>query len=60
MCELRSLLKPNNQEEENPMRPPLWHPRIELSDHEALIIKRIKRAKLFTTDSIRGTIDATL
>ncbi|MGB8689880.1 MAG: IS1182 family transposase [Microcoleus sp.] len=30
------------------MRPPLWHPPIELSDHEALIIKRIKRAKLFT------------
>jgi hypothetical protein len=47
--ELRSLLNPNNQEEEkNPMRPPLWHPPIELSDHEALIIKRIKRAKLFT------------
>ena len=49
ICELRSLLNPNNQEEEkNPMRPPLWHPPIELSDHEALIIKRIKRAKLFT------------
>ncbi|MEG3844436.1 hypothetical protein [Microcoleus sp. herbarium14] len=30
------------------MRPPLWHPPIELSDHEELIIKRIKRAKLFT------------
>jgi len=49
ICELRSLLKPNNQEEEKkPMRPPLWHPPIELSDHEAWIIKRIKRAKLFT------------
>jgi len=49
ICELRSLLNPNNQEEEkNPMRPRLWHPPIELSDHEALIIKRIKRAKLFT------------
>ena len=47
--ELRILLKPNNQEEEKtPMRPRLWHPPIELSDHEALIIKRIKRAKLFT------------
>ncbi|MEG4048074.1 IS1182 family transposase [Microcoleus sp. Pol17_C1] len=30
------------------MRPPLWHPPIELSETEALIIKRIKRAKLFT------------
>ncbi len=30
------------------MRPPLWHPPIELSEREALIIKRIKRAKLFT------------
>ena len=30
------------------MRPPLWHPPIELSDPESLIIKRIKRAKLFT------------
>jgi hypothetical protein len=30
------------------MRPPLWHPPIELSQREALIIKRIKRAKLFT------------
>ena len=30
------------------MRPPLWHPPIELSDTEALIIKRIKRGKLFT------------
>ena len=49
MSELTSLLKPNNQEEEkNPIRPRLWHPRIQLSDHEALIIKRIKRAKLFT------------
>ena len=49
ISEFRSLLNPNNQEKEkNPMRPPLWHPPIELSDHEALIIKRIKRAKLFT------------
>jgi Transposase DDE domain/Transposase domain (DUF772) len=49
ICELRSWLNHHNQEEEkNPMRPPLWHPPIELSDHEALIIKRIKRAKLFT------------
>ncbi len=49
ISESRSLLNPNNQEKEkNPMRPPLWHPPIELSDHEALIIKRIKRAKLFT------------
>ncbi len=30
------------------MRPHLWHPPIELSATEALIIKRIKRAKLFT------------
>ncbi|MEG4076446.1 IS1182 family transposase [Microcoleus sp. Pol14D6] len=30
------------------MRPLSWHPPIELSDSEALIIKRIKRAKLFT------------
>ncbi|MEG4912677.1 IS1182 family transposase [Microcoleus sp. B7-D4] len=30
------------------MRPASWHPPIELSDSEALIIKRIKRAKLFT------------
>jgi hypothetical protein len=49
MCELRSWLNPNNQKEEkNPMRPHLWHPPIELSHQEALIIKRIKRAKLFT------------
>jgi hypothetical protein len=34
---LRSWLNPNNQKEEkNPMRPPLWHPPIELSDQEAL------------------------
>ena len=30
------------------MRPHLWHPPIELSERESLIIKRIKRAKLFT------------
>ncbi len=30
------------------MRPPLWHPPVELSDAEASIVKRIKRAKLFT------------
>lgn len=30
------------------MRPPLWHPPIELNEHESLIVKRIKRAKLFT------------
>jgi len=47
--ELRSWLNPHNQKEEKtPMRPPLWHPPIELSDQEALIIKRIKRAKLLT------------
>ena len=47
--ELRSLLNSHNHEEErNLMRPPLWHPPIELSEREALIIKRIKRAKLFT------------
>src|SRR4028118_1751146 len=47
--ELKSLLNSNNQEEgRNLMRPPLWHPPIELSDPESLIIKRIKRAKLFT------------
>src|SRR4028118_630410 len=47
--EVRSLLNSHNQEEErNLMRPPLWHPPIELSEREALIIKRIKRAKLFT------------
>jgi hypothetical protein len=46
---LRSLLNSDNQEEgRNLMRPPLWHPPIELSETEALIIKRIKRAKLFT------------
>ena len=49
ICQLRSLLNSHHQEErKKPMRPPLWHPPIELSDHEALIIKRIKRAKLFT------------
>jgi len=49
ICEVRSLLNFHNQEEErNLMRPPLWHPPIELSEREALIIKRIKRAKLFT------------
>ena len=48
ICEVRSLLNSHNQEEErNLMRPPLWHPPIELSEREALIIKRIKRAKLF-------------
>ena len=47
--ELKSLLNSDNQEEgRNLMRPPLWHPPIELSETEALIIKRIKRAKLFT------------
>ena len=30
------------------MRPPLWHPPVELSDAEASIVKRIKRAKFFT------------
>src|SRR5262250_1510633 len=30
-----------------PMRPPLWHPPIELSTGEQAIIKRIRRAKLF-------------
>jgi hypothetical protein len=45
----KSLFNSNNQEEgRNLMRPPLWHPPIELSQREALIIKRIKRAKLFT------------
>ena len=29
------------------MRPPLWHPPIELSTGEQAIIKRIRRAKLF-------------
>jgi hypothetical protein len=49
ICELKSLLNSDNQEEgKNLMRPPLWHPPIELSEREALIIKRIKRAKLFT------------
>jgi hypothetical protein len=49
ISELRSRLNSNNQEERrNFMRPPSWHPPIELSDSEALIIKRIKRAKLFT------------
>src|SRR4028118_2327223 len=48
ISEVRSLLNSHHQEErKNPMRPPLWHPPIELSDHEELIIKRIKRAKLF-------------
>jgi hypothetical protein len=49
ISEVRSLLNSHHQEErKNPMRPPLWHPPIELSDYEELIIKRIKRAKLFT------------
>ena len=30
------------------MRPPLWHPPVELSDSEQIIINRIKKAKLFT------------
>src|SRR4029453_15542069 len=30
-----------------PMRPPLWHPPGELSTAEHVIIKRIRRAKLF-------------
>src|SRR5215472_9969503 len=30
-----------------PMRPPLWHPPIELSTAEHAIMKRIRRAKLF-------------
>src|ERR671922_1299907 len=30
-----------------PMRPPLWHPPVELSTAEHAIIKRIRRAKLF-------------
>src|SRR4029434_5346885 len=30
-----------------PMRPPLWHPPVELSTVEHAIIKRIRRAKLF-------------
>ena len=30
------------------MRPPLWTPPVELSASEEVIIKRIKRAKLFT------------
>src|SRR4029079_11220071 len=47
--ELRSLLNSHNQEEgRNLMRPHLWHPPIEISERESLIIKRIKRAKLFT------------
>jgi hypothetical protein len=29
------------------MRPPLWHPLVELSTAEHAIIKRIRRAKLF-------------
>src|SRR4029434_2599710 len=29
-----------------PMRPPLWHPLVELSTAEHAIIKRIRRAKL--------------
>jgi hypothetical protein len=29
------------------MRPPLWHPPVELSPAEHAIIKRIRRAKLF-------------
>jgi hypothetical protein len=32
---LKSLFNSNNQEvRKNPIRPPLWHPPIELSDHE--------------------------
>ena len=29
------------------MRPPLWHPPVELSTAEHAVIKRIRRAKLF-------------
>lgn len=29
------------------MRPPSWNPPVELSDAEKVIVKRIKRAKLF-------------
>jgi hypothetical protein len=29
------------------MRPPLWHPPIDLSTAEQTIIRRIRRAKLF-------------
>ncbi len=29
------------------MRPPQWHPRIELSKKEKKVVKRIRRAKLF-------------
>ena len=29
------------------MRPPLWHPPVDLSTAEHAIIKRIRRAKLF-------------
>ncbi len=29
------------------MRPPQWHPRIELSNQEKKVVKRIRRAKLF-------------
>ena len=29
------------------MRPPFWNPPVELSDAEKVIVKRIKRAKLF-------------
>ena len=43
ISELRSRLNSNNQEERrNFMRPPSWHPPIELSESEALIIKHIK------------------
>jgi hypothetical protein len=29
------------------MRPPLWHPAIELSSKEQKVVKHIKKAKLF-------------
>jgi hypothetical protein len=36
------------------MRPPLWHPPVELSPAEHAIIKRIRRAKLFVCNRSRG------
>jgi Transposase DDE domain/Transposase domain (DUF772) len=44
MEEHRLLSKPKGG---LPMRPPLWHPPVELSGAEHAIIKRIRRAKLF-------------
>lgn len=39
------------------MRPPLWHPPIELSDPESLIIKRIIHSQAIHVSSTKPFID---